>query len=274
MQRTLEALDIEIESITSVEKAEKALARAMHWLKEKANLNPSVIEGVKSSVSVMYGYNIEWRRLSESCLLKAMVRTMKMIEPRIRRGVMLNWDLRLMWRYIRGKSVIARLSWDDLMEITVVLVKVLGRLRYTEMEVLDSEETEPEENGWRLLTRIKGDIENREVKIEKIREQALDPVRHLIEIRNRIRRKKAEAREEEENGDNDNNNTNNSNNGNGNIWSTVNETTFWWRENGKKMNYTAIRKAAIECMRKAGITDKKAHHLKHAAVTALEKAGA
>jgi site-specific recombinase XerD len=82
-----------------------------------------------------------------------------------------------------------------------------------------------------------------------VEEEALDPIRHLVQLRNRIRKKKAESDE------------------------CMEETCFWMKENGSKMGYDAIRAACTETMAAAGIQDTHGHHLKHAVVTELERAG-
>jgi hypothetical protein len=87
-------------------------------------------------------------------------------------------------------------------------------------------------------------------EIRRNKELALDPVRHLIEMRNRIRKKKAETEE----------------------GACMEETTFWMRENGRKLKYPGIRQASQNTMRAAGINDT-AYHLKHVVMTELNMAG-
>jgi hypothetical protein len=72
-----------------------------------------------------------------------------------------------------------------------------------------------------------------------------------FEMRNRIREKKAETEEE---------------------GVCMEETTFWMKENGKRLKYSGLRQANQDTMRAAGINDT-AYHLKHVVMTELNMAG-
>jgi hypothetical protein len=93
---------------------------------------------------------------------------------------------------------------------------------------------------------LKGGQELTVIKIEKNKELALDPIRHLVELKKRLRRKKVEIE-------------------------GMKSTRFWIREDGSEMSYDMIRRAAVSTMVQAGITDGRSYHLKHAAVSELER---
>jgi hypothetical protein len=129
---------------------------------------------------------------------------------------------------------------------TIVLVRTFGRLRFTELENLDAEAGEPDANGWSFITTIKMHADPEVVTVPRLRELALDPVRHLLQLRDRIRLKRTEME-------------------------CMEQTVFWMREDGRRMSYENIRTACKESMRAAGIDDNKPHHLKSAAITELQR---
>jgi site-specific recombinase XerD len=138
-----------------------------------------------------------------------------------------------------------------LIGVTIILVRVFGRLRFTELESLDAEATEPDERGrWRFVTTIKLHRRPNQICIDRQPEEALDPVRHLLLIRERVRKMRRSV--EEDGG----------------------ESSFWVDENGRKMSYKQIRARVIEVMTAAGISNPKPHQLKAAAITELKKRGA
>ena len=108
--------------------------------------------------------------------------------------------------------------------------------------------TEPTDSGWEFVTQLKKHENLEVIMIPRMPEQALDPCRHLLELRKRIRQLKQERK-------------------------CMEGTGFWMEENGKKMSYEKIRKAAEAMMRAAGIVDRPGH-LKHAAVSELQRRAA
>jgi hypothetical protein len=125
---------------------------------------------------------------------------------------------------------------------------VFGCLRFTELETIDAEAREPDADGWRFITTIKLRSEQEEVVMPRLNDLALDPVRHLLELRSKVRAKREAIGCRE-------------------------ESTFWVKESGRKMSYTDIRNAAIASLREAGINETHPHHLKAAAVTELQQSG-
>jgi hypothetical protein len=95
---------------------------------------------------------------------------------------------------------------------------------------MDGEEMEPTAEGWDFAVVMKGDIDKTVSTMPRIREEALDPVRHLVELRDRIRKKRSEM-------------------------DCVCETTIWMKEDGRPMSYDMIRKVHVERMAAAGIRD-------------------
>jgi hypothetical protein len=88
------------------------------------------------------------------------------------------------------------------------------------------------------------------IKVRSADELAVDPVRHLLELRKRIRKKKAEARTAK----------------------CRTERSFWVKENGERLSYDGIRKANKEILVAAGIDDTP-YHVKHVVMTELKRAG-
>ena len=113
---------------------------------------------------------------------------------------------------------------------------------------MDAEETEPTATAWEFAVVLKGNVDKSIVIIPRNRETALDPIRHLLELRDRIRQRKGET-------------------------DCMEETGFWMKENGKRMSYDAIRSTCVRTMAAAGIRDTHGYHLKHAAITELERHG-
>jgi hypothetical protein len=49
---------------------------------------------------------------------------------------------------------------------------------------MDAEESDPTEKGWEFTLRLKGHDDLSVTTVVRVKEQALDPVRHLLELRN------------------------------------------------------------------------------------------
>jgi hypothetical protein len=245
----LEALNIHPISINSTSKAESAMLQVGRWLANKRPkpLLPSVIENVAGAVGVMYGYNTNWKRLKESRPLRAMVRRLKWQRPKIVRPLTLPVPIVKVWRYIRSQLPSHEKERKVLVRVCVCQARLLGRLRYTELAQLDAEETDPTPSGWYFIVRLKGHPDLTEICIPRLREQALDPVLHLLELRNRLRAERARH--------------------------GSNETSFWVRENGKAMSTPELRRAGAEIMQAAGTRDTRGYLMKASMMTALREAG-
>jgi hypothetical protein len=242
----LKALNIDPRTIDSFEKAEQAILKVVHWLHDVMGKSPSVVSDTVSTVGVMYGYKASLSKLSASKALRSAIKVMKRRKPKVRRELKLNWKLADLWRHFRSQGVPEDLVWDDLVCKCVCLARVFGRLRYTEIQQLDAEEREPTTEGWEFVVMLKGRVEATVITIARNEELALDPVQHLIELRERIRKKKRER-------------------------VCMEETGFWMMEDGKKMGYDEIREAGARAMRAAGIEDNRSYHMKHAAITELQR---
>jgi hypothetical protein len=129
-------------------------------------------------------------------------------------------------------------------------MRVSGRLRFTELEQLDAEAIDTDEHGpWCVVTLIKLHRRPQQISIDAVPEESLDPVRHLLEVRRRVKERKKKMR--------------NAGTGRG----------FCMGENEEKMSYKQIRNSVINVMRAAGISNPKPHQLKAAATMELKKRG-
>lgn len=242
----LRGLNIDPGGLTTYQEAERSVLRALRWLKVNTNLSAAVIRHVKSTVCVTFSYQTAWPRMTASSILRATLFAQQKRNPTVVRPLQLDWTIKDMWRHYRQLPPLGRLPWDTLVSKTIVLTRVFGRLRYTELEQLDAEATEPDAKGWRFVTQIKLHKYLNEITIDRLHEEALDPVRHLLQLRDRIRRRKGEIE-------------------------CMEETTFWMKENGEKMTYGDIRRAVTGDMEAAGIKKARPHQLKHAAITELQR---
>jgi hypothetical protein len=245
----LQALRIELDSLRTYVKAEQSLLKALRWLKNEKGLTVGVVKHVKSSVCVTFGYNTTWQRMTTSTTLRAATKTIQKRNPVIRRALQLNWDFKPLWQYYRSLPPPHLLAYKTLVGKTIVLVKVFGRLRFTELMPLDAERDEPHAEGWDFVTLIKMHTDPEVVTIPRLQELALCPTRHLLQLRDRIRAKKAET-------------------------DCMEDMVFWMKEDGEKMSYRNVRQECIDSMQAAGIGDAKPHHLKHAAITELRRRAA
>jgi hypothetical protein len=148
-----------VETIKSADQAEQALAKVLQWLRDSKKLSPAVCECVKNTVSTMYGYKLGWSKLSESRILKGLIKRLKKENPKAKKELRLDWRLSTLWKYLRSQRTPQHLSWKDLTGKCIVLARVFGRLRITEVEQLDAEETEPTEEGWEFTVWLKGGAE-------------------------------------------------------------------------------------------------------------------
>jgi hypothetical protein len=175
----LRALNTRVETIQSADQAEQALAKVLQWLRDSKKLSPTVCEGVKSTVSTMYGYKLGWPKLSESKILKGLIKRLKKESPKAKKELRLDWRLSTLCKYLRGQRTPEYLNSKDLTGQCIVFAKVFGRLRITEVEQLDAEDTEPTEEGWEFTVWLKGGVQPTVIMIRKNQELALDLVRHL-----------------------------------------------------------------------------------------------
>jgi hypothetical protein len=250
----LEALGIDYTTINTLQKAEAAMLAVGRWLAKNRRtdgkldtLAPTVVENVKNAVGVMYRYNSSWGHLSNSQALRAMIKSLKIQKPRIIRPLRLPFAIVQVWRHLRTLPPAHRKTRADLVRVAVVQARLLGRLRHTEIIQMDAEATDPTPTGWSFLVRLKGGTDLTEITIPRLHEQALCPVHHLSELRDRLRSERA----------------NNNNN----------HTSFWVRENGTLMTTPHLRKASAEIMQAAGTSSSRGYLLKHAMMTALRGTG-
>jgi hypothetical protein len=178
----LKALKIDVDSITTSERAEQAIVRALRWLRTEKKLSPGVVSKVRSAVCVMYSYKLEWKgTLSSSRVLNGVLKVMKRRNPKIKKDLDLDWELKDLLRYCRNQLPPDKLSWTELLNKCICMCRIFACLRYTEMEQMDAEATEPTTDGWEFVLMIKGKGELSVIKVWKNKELLIDPVRHLKE---------------------------------------------------------------------------------------------
>jgi hypothetical protein len=242
------ALGIDLDSITTAQAAQQAVLHGLRWLDENTTHSADVLQHVKSSACVMFAYNGFWPSLTPSRVIRAALKRIRRGNPSIRKPLSLNWEFKELWLYLRSLPPPDKLLWNQLLGSTIILTRTMGRLRQTELERLDAEEDDPGEDGWWFQTIIKLHEDPEMVFVPALRELALDPVRHLLEVRKRIRQKRTQIR-------------------------CMPDTSFWMDENGRKLSRVKIVKLTTDMMTAAGIVNPHAKNLKHAAVTALHRAG-
>ena len=115
---------------------------------------------------------------------------------------------------------------------------------------MDAEQTEPTATGWNFVVRLKGHADLDEITVPRLKELAIDPVRHLIELRDRVRAEKAKR-----------------------TGTGIEDTVFWMRESGRKMNPQDLRNSSAALMQAAGTTDTHGYLLKHMILTELRERG-
>ena len=216
----LRGLGIEVTSLTTVRAAEDSLIKAMRWQKTNTKHSAAVVENMKSAVCVTFGYNSEWPRLTSSSAVRATIKAIRREAPVINQKLKLTWHISQLWQYYRSMPPLPRLTWYDLIGKTICLVSVYGRLRITELEPIDAETEEPLHAGFPFVTLIKLHDNSEVIIVPRVKELALCPVQYLLEVRERIRKKRSEVE-------------------------CMEETTFWMKENGKRMKYEEIRQAAF-----------------------------
>jgi hypothetical protein len=86
----LQALEIELESLNTYEKAEQSLLRAMRWLRNNTTLSAAVIQHTKSTVCVTFSYNTLWQKMTPSTTLRAAAKAIKRRSPVVRRALQLD----------------------------------------------------------------------------------------------------------------------------------------------------------------------------------------
>jgi hypothetical protein len=175
----LSALGIDVRQLTTYSQVERTMLSVLRWLRREKQLSPSVCADTKNGVSVMYSYMSEWPRLTVSKPLCGLIKTFWMEAPPTKQQLKLNWHLVQLLRYLRTLPSVEYLEWDILMSVTICIVKIFGRVRYTEMEMLDAEQTEPNSTEWNFEVQLKGRKHKEIIAILRLRELVLDPVRHF-----------------------------------------------------------------------------------------------
>ena len=244
-----EALHIDSVTLDTAAKAERALMHACRWLatSRPEPLSPSVVETAKNAACVMYSYNTAWTPLAHSRPLRAEIKRLKMARPKVVRPLRLPLPIVKIWRYLRQLPPSRKKNRITLVRVCVCQARLLGRLRYTELAQLDAEASDPTPTGWRFSVRLKGRPDLTEIEVPRLREDALDPVRHLERYRDVLRVERARHGRP--------------------------STSFWTKADGKPMSTAHLRKEGSLLMQAAGTQDRRGYMLKHAFVTALRDAG-
>jgi hypothetical protein len=90
--------------------------------------------------------------------------------------------IRTPWEYMRSLPPLDRLLRQQLVRLCIILIRVMGRLRFNELEFLGKEATEPDAEDWCFETTSKLHEDSEIVLVPRLRQLALDPVRHILEV--------------------------------------------------------------------------------------------
>jgi site-specific recombinase XerD len=121
-------------------------------------------------------------------------------------------------------------------------------MRFSEIIQFELNSTNPEKNRWIFNVRVKGKAYRQPVALNRISENKIDPVQALIELRQRVKRKR---------------------------WSVTTQTdTFWRTSKGKTMEAEDLRMQTKQFLADAGISETCPYHVKHATITWLYQHGA
>jgi site-specific recombinase XerD len=131
----------------------------------------------------------------------------------------------------------------------VALVMATTGARFTEIAQFSREDSDPEDSNskWSFVVRVKNRRYAQPVVLHHTQTESIDPIRAMIEMRERVRRMHLQP--------------------------TKQDDFFWYDERGKAMSIDEIRGAALDLMHAAGIHDARAYHIKHATVSWLHKQG-
>jgi hypothetical protein len=118
--------------------------------------------------------------------------------------------------------------------------------RFTEIEQFNLEQTDPEgvdQDRWAFIERVKNREYLQPIILHGMQTVGIDPVKAMLELRKRVRAHRAMYE--------------------------MHKDTFWYTETGNLMRYEDIRRAAQQLMSDAGISDRRAYHIKHATISWL-----
>jgi hypothetical protein len=237
-----DALDIMVNELHTYEEAVDAMAEAMEYMWAEKRRPATVIRDVKGAVSTTYAY-VYGKQMSEHKMIQDLLKAYLHSNPPIKQPLKLKWKLKQLLDHFRAQRRPRYLEWDALIAKTACLLRIFVALRLTEAMQLQCEDTEPNEDQseWEFVVQIKLKDHRDIITVHKNDDETIDPIAHLIELRERIRT----IGEEAENG------------------------SFWIRYDGSAVRYETVRRSVVSVMHEAGIDDTHAYHLKHAALTAL-----
>jgi hypothetical protein len=203
-----------------------------------------VIAEVLGAVSMTVAYVWD-KRLVESHAVKGVMRCIQMRCRAVEQPLVLSWDWSQVTEYWGGQKPPEELSWDELLQKTIGLLRGLTALRATEIDQMNRKATRPDADGssWTFELLIKGHPKKTRVTVLGNTDVLMDPVRHLVELDRRIDASGSE------------------------------DTSFWIRQDGKRVSYAALGAMTATMMKAAGINDSRPYHMKHGAATAMVAAG-
>jgi site-specific recombinase XerD len=142
-----------------------------------------------------------------------------------------------------------QLTDEALTRKCVVLLMATTAARFTEMEQFKPNDSEPQEQNrtWTFFVRVKNREYKEPIVLHRTQTAEIDPIIAMLELRERIRRKRQSKCYE--------------------------ENTFWYTTQWTVMSTEQIRQAAKDLLQEAQIQDHRPYHIKHATVTCLKKRG-
>jgi hypothetical protein len=240
-------LSLSWEKLRNVEALQALLAKVLDW-SGRHGATANDLKRMKTAISVLYNYRFK-TEMSDNPIMQSVVRKHVRDDPPVRAPLRLNWELPQLLMYIEQMGENRELTQTVLIRKCVALVMATTCARFTEMEQFSLSGSDPTEDNsrWSFNVRVKNREYLQPIVLHSMHHQAIDPIRAMSELRERVSKVKEEL--------------------------GMQSDTFWCDVRGNVLSIEQIRHAAQHLLLDAGIRDTRAYHIKHATISWLHKQG-
>jgi hypothetical protein len=223
------------------------LAKVLDW-SGRHGAPANDLKRMKTAISVLYNYRFK-TEMSDNPIVQSVVRKHVRDDPPVRAPLRLNWELPQLLQYIVGMGDNHDLTHTSLIRKCVALVMATTCARFTEMQQFSLSGSNPTEDNsrWPFNVRVKNREYLQPIVLHSMHHQAIDPIRAMSELRERVSKVKEEL--------------------------GIQSDTFWCDVRGNVLTIEQIRHAAQLLLLDAGIRDRRAYHIEHATISWLHKQG-
>jgi hypothetical protein len=247
----LEEEGVDLSQIVSSSSVVAAMVRVFR-LAFRKKVKLSAVQLMKTAMVRVFNliYDVD---LSQAKVLQMALRYYTLQELPKKEPVRLEWSIEQLFNHLRSLRPFNELDFDVLTAVTAALCIALTALRFTELMKLWVFDSEPDyrQGSWKLWVHVKNHDFIEPVWIHVVKDERLNPVAALCELRERVK-----------------------------VWyeaqAKMYETLWHKYVRGKlvPLSYNELRSAVRSVLQDAGIRESRPYHIKHATMTSLNQKGA